>query len=265
MSKTAATSTSIATIPPSEIANFAIFGEEIDVNSIRDAMAENMAGEDVSAFDLPRIKVPGGGATSFSVPTLDGEQDMKELTGILAFAQPGRSWWEQSMEESGGGSAPDCSSTDGVTGSKFGDCSGCPHNQFGSARKGSGKDCKETRSLFLLQPDGALPTVVSVPPTSLKPLKQYLMRLCSAGLPFTGVVTRIALTKAKSATGITYSQMTFTMVGRLDGKQRQCISSYAAALKDSFCKAHAAGVRSGSAYGAADEPMPEDNPFNQGA
>ncbi len=259
---TTATPNAPAVMAPNEIASFAIFGADIDVTAIRDAMQENLAGEDVSAFDLPRVKVPAGGGTTFSVPTIDGEQDMKELVGIIAFVQPGRSWWQVSMEESGGGSAPDCSSTDGLTGTKFGDCTACKYNQFGSARKGSGKDCKETRSVFLLQPDGALPTVISVPPTSLKPLKSYLMRLTSAGLPFSGVVTKITLNKAKNAGGITYAEMAFTTAGRLDAGQRQRIAAYAAALKESFVKAHAASVQTGAAYQAQEEaPMPEDNPW----
>lgn len=261
---TTATTNAPAVMEESAIAAFAIFSPDVDVTAIRDAMAENLAGEDVSAFDLPRVKVPAGGTTTFTVPTLDGEADMKELVGIIAFVQPGRSWWQVSMEESGGGSAPDCSSADGMTGSKFGDCASCEKNQFGSARKGSGKDCKETRSVFLLQPDGALPTVVSVPPSSLKPLKSYLMRLTSAGVPLNAVVTRITLVKTKNAQGVAYAEMAFSVAGKLSPQQKQHVAAYAAALRDSFTKAHAASVASGAAYQTQEEPLPEDNPFNGG-
>ena len=261
---TPTTTTAVATMDASAIANFAIFSPDVDVASIREAMAENMAGEDVSAFDLPRVKVPAGGGTTWAVPTIDGEEDRKELLGIIAFDKPGRSWWEVSMEESGGGSAPDCSSDDGVTGTKFGDCASCPRNVFGSARKGAGKDCKETRSIFLLTQDGALPIVVSVPPTSIKPLKQYKMRLTSAGVPLTGVVTRITLTKTKNAGGIAYAEMAFGVAGKLTPEQRAHVAGYAGALKESFLKAHSAAVKAGNTYDAPPADLPEDNPWNDG-
>ena len=76
---TTATTNAPAVLAPNEIASFAIFGADIDVTAIRDAMQENLAGEDGSSSDLPRGKVPAGGATASSVPTLDGEQDTKEL------------------------------------------------------------------------------------------------------------------------------------------------------------------------------------------
>jgi hypothetical protein len=123
--------------------------------------------------------VPAGGGTTFSVPTLDGEQDMKELVGIIAFVQPGRSWWQVSMEESGGGSAPDCSSTDGVTGTK----SETARLQVTTSSAAPARAAARTarRRVVCSAPAGRrAATVISVPPTSLKPLKSYLMRLTSA-------------------------------------------------------------------------------------
>ncbi len=56
---------------------------------------------------------------------------------------------------------------------------------------GRGQACKQIKQLFLLRGSLLLPEVVTLPPTSLKAAKQYLLKLTSQGVPYYAVVTRI--------------------------------------------------------------------------
>jgi len=53
-------------------------------------LRQNLGGEEVKATDiLDRIKVPSGGGTFWTVPTLDGEKSEKYLAGVRKFAANG--------------------------------------------------------------------------------------------------------------------------------------------------------------------------------
>ena len=47
----------------------------MDPSEIKDIMAENMGGEQLSVSDLTIIKVPSGGGTTWSIPAIDGDID----------------------------------------------------------------------------------------------------------------------------------------------------------------------------------------------
>ena len=72
------------------------------------------------------------------------------------------------------------------------------------------------RQLFIVRENDILPLVLTLPPTSIKPAKQYFMRLASKGIKYTHAVTRITLEKAKSGEGITYSKAAFALVKQLE-------------------------------------------------
>ena len=61
--------------------------------------------------------------------------------------------------------------------------------------------------LFFFREGSRMPTVMNVPATSLKALQAYVLRLIDHGKRMEGVVTRISLKKAQSASGIGYSQL----------------------------------------------------------
>lgn len=247
---------------------FALFAGDVDIAGVSAAMASNLEGESLDAYDLDRIKIPAGGGTTWEIPSIDGVVESKEIVGIVALSKFGRSYWEKTTDESGGGSPPDCVSEDGERGSKFGACDVCPHNVYGSASKGSGKACKELRSIFMIMEGSVLPVVINIPPTSLKPFKQYRLRLTSVGKRIDHVITRITLTKAKNAQGTQYSQAVFSKAGDLTPEQAAMMSAYVESLKPIFAAAHRAGVKSGEAYQAghgnddAAGDMPDGkNPF----
>lgn len=185
-------------------------------SNIVEIVEENLGSEGVSSYDLDRVKIPAGGATAFEVPTLEGEESVKEIEGIIIFWKTARAYWPEKFN--GENNPPQCSSVDGEVGqgTPGGYCSKCPLAQFGSAENGKGQACKQMRQLFIVRENDILPLVLTLPPTSIKSAKQYFMRLASKGIKYTHAVTKITLEKAKSGEGITYSKAAFALVKQLE-------------------------------------------------
>lgn len=190
---------------------------KMDRDALPTVLRDNCGAGGIDQFDLDRISMPAGGGTQWSVPTLDGsDEDVDHLEGVVVLFQDGRAMWRESFDEAGGGSPPDCSSGDGVTGigDPGGPCVPCPLSQYGSGKDNS-QQCKSMRLLYLIRPGAILPLVVALPPTSLKPARKYFMRLTSLGVPYHSVITRIGLAKDKNAKGISYSKASFAMSERI--------------------------------------------------
>lgn len=207
-----------------------------------DVIRENFGDEGVQPSDLDRITIPAGGALSWAVPTIDGEDAVKEIEGIIVAWQSPRAYWESRLEDSGGGQPPDCASDDskfgngaygpGSESNPSGECAVCPMNAWASADDGKGKACKEMRLLFILQPQGVLPVTVALPPTSIQPLRKYFLRLASAGVPYYGVTTKLGL---KRVTGqYTYSVVEPRMGSRLDVSHQDAAKVYGESIKKSM-------------------------------
>jgi len=187
--------------------------------------------DDVTQFDLPEVKVPAGGGTSWEVPTLEGDQAVKSLRAVILCAQKVRHYHATKFEDGGGNDPPDCASSDGITGqgSPGGDCASCPLAQWGSGTNG-GQACSERRHMMLLREDGALPLFLSLPPSSIKGFKKFRALLLNAMTPLHGVVVELTLTKVKNKGGIAYCEVTFTAAGKLDPEA----TAHAAELRDVF-------------------------------
>lgn len=201
-------------------------------------IAENLAGDSVSIGDLDRIKVPAGGGTTWTVPSIEGEKQQKALEGIIVHVARRRAYWESSNPT---GEQPDCSSSDCVTGhgDPGGACAACPLNEFGTAQKqgggqGRGKACKESALLFLLRPGENMPQVVVVPAGSLKAVRQYRLKL---KVPYFAAVTRLELSKTANKDGIAYAQISPTFVGELPPEAAAGVKRYADALGSVFATA----------------------------
>ena len=218
------------------ISPFVIFNTEIA--DVREAMAANLGDGGLTAGDFERIRIPAGGGAAWTIQGLDGEEMVRELPGIIIAWRDTRAYWSVPMEASDGSMPPECSSVDARTGTGApgGDCHACPLAQFGSDPKGEGQACKLVRQLFLIREDNLLPEIVNLPPSSLKPARQYFLRLASRGVPCYSLVTRIGLEKTKNGQGIAYSRATFTSGGRLSEEQAQRAREYAV-LIEPFLKA----------------------------
>jgi len=215
---------------PTELA---VLGQDVNLELVQSAIAENVGVGGISEFDFDRIKIPAGGGLAFNVATLEGETAEKTITGVIVFARDSRGYWAKSLEESGGNAPPDCHSDDGIVGigAAGGRCAECPLAQFGSAKKGGGQACKAIRQLFMLTGNSLLPTVLALPPTSLKPAKQYMLRLAGQGAPYWAVVTKIGLETATNSGNVKYSKATFAFAGMLNEAQRAKAKAYSDMLK----------------------------------
>ena len=193
---------------------------------------ETNIGDSFSFQDLERIKFPTGGMTLWTIPTVDGEEHKDVLAGIIVAQKSTRQYWKDAF--SGGGAAPDCQSFDMVKGTGLYQgvpCATCPLNQFGSAvnqkgEPGKGKACKEVKNVLIILEGQLLPVLVAVPPTSLKALKQYNVKMASRGLPYYGAITEFRLRKTKNADGIDYAETIISMGSVLSAQQIESIKSY---------------------------------------
>lgn len=206
----------------------------ITPRELQEILTANAGEGTLNLEELGRIKVPAGGATTWTIPTLGGEEETKVLQVVIVAWRDQRALWLSSLDTSDGPKPPDCSSRDAVCGSlkreeitvlaqandliqpgevspdsRPQDCQTCPFAKFGTARgsKGRGQWCKATRALYVLFPDSMLPTALTVPPKSIKPIRSYFLQLASKGLPYYGVVTHLNLQKSKNADGIAYSEI----------------------------------------------------------
>jgi hypothetical protein len=206
---------------------------QTDLEAINNALSTNIGTGGLSEFDLPRIKMPAGGGLQWAVPTLEGETMEPAIEGVIVLARDTRAYYSQPISETGGGQPPNCWSADGVTGSGTpgGACLACPLARYGTAQDGRGQACKQIKQLFVLRGNLLLPEVVTLPPTSLKPAKQYLLKLASQGVPYYAVVTRIGLERTKNSQGIAYSRAVLSFVRRLSTEEAERSRNYHEMLK----------------------------------
>jgi hypothetical protein len=199
--------------------------------NIKQVLRANLGSDELRPEDLERVTVPGSGGTVWTVNTVDGPVETKELIGVVVHTQTTRAYWETSFEQSGGGTPPQCVSRDGLTGIGIpgGDCMNCKFNQFESDSKGRGKACQESRLIFIVLKDEILPIVVKAPATSLKGAKKYLLGLTSRNHPVHSVFTKLTLEKDKNADGILYAKIVMSKVGTVENPE--ITAAYAASIK----------------------------------
>lgn len=155
--------------------------------------------------EFPIIKILHAGAQLFDL----GTEKTESFSGVIIDRHRANAFWKKGMDQGGGGQFPDCVSYDGITGQgdPGGVCENCPHNQFGSDG-GRGKKCKNTdRSYVLLDTDDNLPSMLMVPPTSLKVVSVYATQLGSRGIPIQAVWTRFSLASATNKDNIEFSKL----------------------------------------------------------
>lgn len=203
---------------------------------------DNMGGEEVTAADLRKIKVPSGEATSWMVTDLSGETEaIKTLEGVIVHSSRQRAYWPQKTIT---GEPPTCSANGlckiGV-GDPGGRCNDCPMDAYGTALKdngerGRGKACKESRFVFLIRPGELLPDVVVIPGGSLANMKKYLLQLSARGAPFWSVLTGLGLSQETNKDGKKYSQVRPIKLATLNEETATQILAYAQTLQTIFAK-----------------------------
>lgn len=199
---------------------------------------ENLGGEQLGPGDLDRVTVPAGGSLHWVVPSVDSAAGdaVKSIEGVVVFQKLARAYWAKSIEESGGNSAPDCYSDDSVqgVGDPGGACATCAYAQFGSDGKGRGQACKQMRVLFLLRPGQTLPTMVTIPPSSLADAKKFLLRVANGNLHYSAITVKLSLVEAKNDDGIKYAKVTFELGERLSGEDLERVQAYVSSIRPSL-------------------------------
>lgn len=190
-------------------------------------ISANLDGEKVSEFDLVTFRVPSG--TGGGKWQADGE-DAAVIEGLVSHIAKRRAYWPTSEPSS---EPPQCSSRDLIRGAgdPGGECAVCPHNDYGSAEKGAGKACKESRAVFMFRPGDPLPVVVHVPPSGLRGLKRWLVGL---RVHYYLTVARFALTKATNRQGTSYYQAQIECVAVLPEEAWEAATATHEAVQRSF-------------------------------
>lgn len=207
--------------------------QEFDPATLKEALSANLGSSGINRFDFDQVKIPIGGGLQFEIPTLEGTETKGEIEGIIIFHKEVRSYWSQTMDMTGGGTPPDCSSEDGIVGQGVpgGPCAVCPFALFGSKAGGRGQACKQSKVMFVLLPDATLPIAMPLPPTSLQVAKRYFLRLSGKGVPYYYVVTKFGLVRDKNAQNMPFSRINLSVASILDAEDRPKIKQYIEQIK----------------------------------
>jgi len=187
-------------------------------NNALDIIRTNLKSQPLSLDLFDIVKSPSGGATSFEVPGLTGNDAAKELVGIVLDYTTPRAYWD--TPDPVEGTPPVCLSQNSIISQDGKACAHCPFNTFGSKNgESNAKACKESVLLFLLRPNNIIPLLVRVPVTSKARFLKYSTRLLSTLTPISSVVTKITLEKATSKQGKPYALFNFEAVGTLSTEE----------------------------------------------
>ncbi len=197
----------------------------------------------INMGNLTKIPMPSGKSMMWEVPSIRGIRSEKAIEGIIIHHTDGRAYWEKDYDSAGGVKAPpDCSSENLIMGkgNPGGSCAECKFNAWGSAtakpgKEARGKACKELKVIFMLPKGKAfLPVYFILPPTSLKPIRNYLFGLASEALRVDQVTTIFGLTKKTNTDGVEHAIVEPSMPeknGELNAEEKKVVAAYVAAIK----------------------------------
>lgn len=175
---------------------------------------------DVGGQAVARAKIVPDGVNLFKIEAGSRSITVNKLEGIVLYSHAANALFSANESEN---KPPICSSMDGITGIVNGtgecrDCASCKYNMFGSDG-GSGKACKNMRRIYMACEGVPVPVMLTLPPTSLEPWKNYvIMDVASVGFSLNEVVTSFELEKMKSNSGKNYSVIVLKIVGSVDKK-----------------------------------------------
>jgi hypothetical protein len=191
---------------------------EQERQAVMAAFNTNCATGSITEFDLPRIKVASGTAL-WLIPGLEGDSTAPVIEGVVVAARDTRVYYQS---KDAGNVPPDCSSIDGVNGTGKpplgGACAECAMAKWDSGENGA-QACKQVKQLFMLRGSSMLPEVVSLPPTSLKAIRQFFLKLATQGIQYYHCILRIELEKAQNQQGKVYGKAVMKFVRKLSADE----------------------------------------------
>lgn len=224
-------------------------------NRTLELIQAELQGQQLTEFNLTRVKMATGGGQFWQVPSITGVEAVPAIEGVVLLSKFSRSYWEAAF--SGGNEPPDCSSPDAEHATSRPDidipapadpdrddpnahlCNGCGYAAWGTKmnEKGEatrGQACKMSRVLFVLHPRRNLPMVVVLPPTSLKPAQNYFLGLADVDIDHKDLVTKIGLVKASGKGVPDYAQAAFEAGPEVPEDQRAFIRTYSETVRNAF-------------------------------
>lgn len=181
-----------------------------------------------------RAKIPSGGGRAFDLLTGDEEYDTSVPTfrGVIATYHNCNALFREGEDGTMTTEPPLCQSDNGYDGIQAAtgemiDCAECPHNQWGTAKKGGkGKECKNMRRLYILVEGSDMPIVMTLPPTSIKEWEKYKSSVLGVQRKSPqDVVTEFSITVKQNTAGIKYSVVQFKAVGAIGTETRLAVKA----------------------------------------
>jgi hypothetical protein len=166
--------------------------------------------------EFTRVKFPSGGVPAWTIE----KEPYKEIAGVVVWQNAVRAWW---ISDDTTGQPPDCSSIDSRTpvsgngpvrqgaslamipGQGPKTCAQCPLSQFGTDKHGRGQACKLKLNFFIWTPGTMLPSFVSCPPTSIRPMNRFISSLANRKIQLSSVQVILGLDSKTGPTGKEYS------------------------------------------------------------
>jgi hypothetical protein len=173
-------------------------------SDLQDLLDDHFGGKMPPVHKLDHVAIPTGGNIMWDIPGFDKPQE--SFSGVILHRQPNRQLYRNPFGK-GPKEAPICSSKDGIIGigDPGGSCEDCPKSKFGPNNERP--ECPDKEDVYILRPNGLLPSILSLPSTSLKALTDYGMRLFNQGQFLYGVETTFSLERKQSKGGVNYSTL----------------------------------------------------------
>ena len=214
----------------SKVEKFAVM-EMQNIEKLAKVLRMNTGGLGITPNDLQRWTCSLAGLNS--VDHVSGEEiTIEEIMAVIIHWQVTRTMF--SGDYTGQNTQPQCYSLDGVQGS--GDpgvyCSHCEHNAWGS--KGRGKACRESRDVYILLPDAKRPSVLQVPPSSIKLFHEFLLNL---DICFFEALVSFTICIEKNRDNIKYARLQPSLVSQLSAEQSDFMCAYRERFINSLNKA----------------------------
>lgn len=152
-------------------------------------------------------------------------EKFSSFKGIILHHSPTNAYWENDFSTSGGGTPPECASTNGEypdSGEKkqCKTCFKCTQNTFGSGKDGKGKACKNLWRLHILVEGQQIPKRLTLPPSNIGVLQDFLVDLRDVGVPHELAILEFTLIPEKSKSGIEYSLINIKPIGTINNRQK---------------------------------------------
>jgi hypothetical protein len=205
---------------------------------------KNTGSDTISPFDLVRVTVPTAGGTTWMLNIGGEEIPTKQIHGVILAHQRVRVRYEKEFSE-GTGSPPICSNANvadptslGI-GEPGGNCQLCAFAQFNTARGGDGRGqaCSERWQILIVTQYSPLPLFMSVPPASLKNVRNYMLGLAQGGNDYPDVETILTLQPDKSGDNIAYSKIVMKRGEVLKAEIKEKFAPHVKSWKDGMATA----------------------------